>query len=88
VRYGVGTRLRVQVSRVDLDGRKIDFRLVQDDAGDARALKAPAAKAERGSGGGKRDAAGGKSVRNAEKKQLKDKPPRDKHGRHATRRKR
>ncbi|MEX8517984.1 MAG: ribonuclease R [Leptothrix sp. (in: b-proteobacteria)] len=30
VRYGVGTRLRVQVSRVDLDGRKIDFRLVRD----------------------------------------------------------
>ncbi|MFM2056411.1 MAG: hypothetical protein RLY71_796 [Pseudomonadota bacterium] len=30
VRYAVGTRLRVQVSRVDLDGRKIDFRLVRD----------------------------------------------------------
>ncbi|MBZ0134353.1 MAG: S1 RNA-binding domain-containing protein, partial [Rhodanobacter sp.] len=87
VRYGVGTRLRVQVSRVDLDGRKIDFRLVQDDAGDARALKAPAAKAERGGNGGKRDAGGGKPARHAEKKQLNDKPPREKHGRHATRRK-
>jgi ribonuclease R len=32
VRYAVGTRLRVQVSRVDLDGRRIDFRLVRDDA--------------------------------------------------------
>ena len=34
IRYVVGTRVRVQVSRVDLDGRKIDFRLVreQDDA--------------------------------------------------------
>ena len=30
VRYAVGTRLRVQVSRVDLDGRKIDFRLVRE----------------------------------------------------------
>jgi ribonuclease R len=29
-RYAVGSRVRVQVSRVDLDGRKIDFRLVQD----------------------------------------------------------
>ena len=28
--YVVGTRLRVQVSRVDLDGRRIDFRLVQE----------------------------------------------------------
>ena len=30
VRYVVGTRVRVQVSRVDLDGRKIDFRMVRD----------------------------------------------------------
>jgi ribonuclease R len=30
VRYAVGVRLRVQVSRVDLDGRKIDFRLVRE----------------------------------------------------------
>ena len=29
-RYVVGTRVRVQVSRVDLDGRKIDFRLVRE----------------------------------------------------------
>lgn len=31
IRYAIGTRLRVQVSRVDLDGRRIDFRLVRDD---------------------------------------------------------
>jgi ribonuclease R len=31
IRYAIGTRLRVQVSRVDLDGRKIDFRLVRED---------------------------------------------------------
>ena len=30
VRYGIGSRVRVQVSRVDLDARKIDFRLVRD----------------------------------------------------------
>ncbi|OYT88356.1 MAG: ribonuclease R [Burkholderiales bacterium PBB6] len=32
VRYVVGSRVRVQVSRVDLDGRKIDFRLVHEGA--------------------------------------------------------
>jgi ribonuclease R len=31
-RYAIGTRVRIQVSRVDLDGRKIDFRLVQEGA--------------------------------------------------------
>ena len=30
IRYAIGTRVRVQVSRVDLDGRKIDFRLVHE----------------------------------------------------------
>jgi len=30
LRYGVGSRVRVQVSRVDLDGRKIDFRMVRE----------------------------------------------------------
>ena len=30
LRYAVGTRVRVQVSRVDLDGRKIDFRMVRE----------------------------------------------------------
>jgi ribonuclease R len=43
MRYALGTRVRVQVSRVDLDGRKIDFRLVhegQDKAGIvSRAMK-------------------------------------------------
>ena len=42
IRYVVGTRVRVQVSRVDLDGRKIDFRLVRDgeDAANGAALAA------------------------------------------------
>lgn len=30
LRYAIGSRVRVQVSRVDLDGRKIDFRLVHE----------------------------------------------------------
>ena len=30
IRYALGTRVQVQVSRVDLDGRRIDFRLVRD----------------------------------------------------------
>ncbi len=33
MRYAIGTRVRVQVSRVDLDGRRIDFRLVQEGEG-------------------------------------------------------
>jgi ribonuclease R len=37
-RYAIGTRVRIQVSRVDLDGRKIDFRLVQDGDGVASRL--------------------------------------------------
>jgi ribonuclease R len=41
IRYAVGTRVRVQVSRVDLDGRKIDFRMVRE----ARAMK------DKGAGG-------------------------------------
>jgi ribonuclease R len=36
LRYVVGSRVRVQVSRVDLDGRKIDFRMVRE--GDAEQL--------------------------------------------------
>ena len=40
LRYALGTRVRVQVSRVDLDGRRIDFRLMPDEAGQlARAPK-------------------------------------------------
>ncbi|KTT23216.1 ribonuclease R [Pseudacidovorax intermedius] len=40
IRYSIGTRVRVQVSRVDLDGRKIDFRLVREgDDLTARAMR-------------------------------------------------
>jgi ribonuclease R len=40
IRYHVGSRVRVQVSRVDLDGRKIDFRLVREGEDDATRLRA------------------------------------------------
>jgi ribonuclease R len=40
VRYIVGSRVRVQVSRVDLDGRKIDFRMVRDGEDEALAQRA------------------------------------------------
>jgi ribonuclease R len=46
IRYGAGSKLRVQVSRVDLDARKIDFRLVAEGGGE-RLL----ARGRRGSGG-------------------------------------
>jgi ribonuclease R len=48
IRYGAGSKLRVQVSRVDLDGRRIDFRLVREGAGErllARGRRAPASGA-------------------------------------------
>jgi ribonuclease R len=44
IRYGIGASVRVQVSRVDLDSRRIDFRLVRpsgedDPAGVGRSLR-------------------------------------------------
>ena len=40
LRYVVGSRVRVQVSRVDLDGRKIDFRMVREGEDDAGVMRA------------------------------------------------
>ncbi|MGD9774081.1 ribonuclease R [Diaphorobacter sp.] len=40
IRYSIGARVRVQVSRVDLDGRKIDFRLIHE-SDDASLAKNP-----------------------------------------------
>ncbi|RGE44723.1 ribonuclease R [Comamonas testosteroni] len=51
IRYGIGTRVRVQVSRVDLDGRRIDFRLVRD--GEDGIMQSP--RGNRGNGGGNKD---------------------------------
>ena len=45
VRYTLGTPVRVQVSRVDLDGRRIDFRLVREEgAEEARPAPRPSAR--------------------------------------------
>jgi len=59
VRYAVGSRVRVQVSRVDLDSRRIDFRLVRDRESDGLptrgrkpAAGAAAAAAGASAGGG------------------------------------
>ena len=47
IRYAIGSRVRVQVSRVDLDGRKIDFRLVRE----GEALPVRGAKGDKGDKG-------------------------------------
>ncbi|MES2958285.1 MAG: ribonuclease R [Pseudomonadota bacterium] len=52
VRYGAGARLRVQVSRVDLDGRKIDFRLVREGQDERLLAKGQRDKAPRRASGG------------------------------------
>jgi len=39
IRYHIGSRVQVQVSRVDLDGRKIDFRMVREGEDDATRLR-------------------------------------------------
>ena len=55
IRYAIGARVRVQVSRVDLDGRKIDFRWVQEpgadmlDKGSKRKNPLPSAPEKNGS---------------------------------------
>ena len=71
IRYAIGTRVRVQVSRVDLDGRKIDFRLVSEGealvgramkdkaGGNAAELADEERSAGRRSSAGKRAARGG-----------------------------
>ena len=51
MRYALGTRVRVQVSRVDLDGRKIDFRLVHEGE-DKSALVSRAMKDKSGGAAG------------------------------------
>jgi ribonuclease R len=47
IRYAIGARVRVQVSRVDLDGRRIDFRMVKDAAAAWSASRSRAPGVER-----------------------------------------
>lgn len=60
IRYALGTRLNVQVSRVDLDGRRIDFRLVrpghEEDADPAAGRAKSKTSKARGSGKTRGDA--------------------------------
>ena len=88
IRYAIGTRVDIQVSRVDLDGRKIDFRLVQNGlAGSPKTLldrvPAPSRSARGkpgpapGAGAPSRKATRGKSSPGAAKKAAaKSKAPR------------
>jgi ribonuclease R len=50
LRYVIGSRVRVQVSRVDLDGRKIDFRMVREGEDDATLIRARRDKASAAAG--------------------------------------
>jgi len=69
IRYAIGTRLRVQVSRVDLDGRKIDFRLVREDEEFlARAMK------DKGVAGGARETETKKAAAKRTTKKVADNP--------------
>jgi ribonuclease R len=66
IRYAIGTRVRVQVSRVDLDGRRIDFRLVRE--GDellARAAKDKGTSRESDGYDGSQDSPGARKSRKA-----------------------
>ena len=64
IRYALGTRVQVQVSRVDLDGRRIDFRLVSGE--DDLVLRAMRDKT-----GGVADVEEGATTRGAHAKQAK-----------------
>ena len=49
IRYAIGARVRVQVSRVDLDGRRIDFRMVHEGEADRLLARGrPSPRAESG----------------------------------------
>ena len=61
IRYNVGARVRVQVSRVDLDGRKIDFRWVQEDGSPALDKPLRGKKSPSGDGNAPANAKGAKN---------------------------
>ncbi|MFP5466431.1 MAG: ribonuclease R [Gammaproteobacteria bacterium] len=59
IRYALGTRVQVQVSRVDLDGRRIDFRLVRAEEDLVhRAMRDKAAGTPRGDAGSEAEPGG------------------------------
>ena len=54
IRYALGTRVQVQVSRVDLDGRRIDFRLLTPE-GEVMAGRPPKDRGSASRGAGKEE---------------------------------
>jgi ribonuclease R len=69
MRYAIGSRVRVQVSRVDLDGRRIDFRLVQEGEGlVSRAMKDKGSPRESGEYAGLGSAPGRTSAKRPARK--------------------
>ncbi|MFN0186370.1 MAG: ribonuclease R family protein, partial [Aquabacterium sp.] len=82
IRYAIGTRVRVQVSRVDLDGRRIDFRLVRDGEDTLlRSIKDKGAGRDRGDTDDRTRSAGvakksGAETRRASRKRSADGPKR------------
>ncbi|MFZ5520847.1 MAG: ribonuclease R [Pseudomonadota bacterium] len=76
VRYGVGARLRVQVSRVDLDSRKIDFRLVREGE-DSRLARGPSRGARERTGSAQAELA---AIKDADRQVKADKRSAGGHG--------
>jgi ribonuclease R len=83
IRFAIGSRVRVQVSRVDLDGRKIDFRLVKE--GEElllqRAMKEKGVAPEAREGGKAKKGAAKKAAKAAPKPAVKKHAPTAKHRR-------
>ncbi len=75
VRYSTGDRVRVQVSRVDLDSRKIDFRIVREGQGPLG--EATSRGKRRGGGGGREGARGGDEAFDSAQAKLADVQRRD-----------
>ncbi len=72
IRYAIGMRVRVQVSRVDLDGRKIDFRLIRD--GEELGVRAAKAKGAAVPADVPGKAANGRAQKRAAKRSERKKP--------------
>ncbi len=75
IRYALGSRVQVQVSRVDLDGRRIDFRLVSgNDDAVLRAMR------DKTGGEGSPDQGGGRRLREREERAQAKAAPRESTG--------
>ena len=75
IRYTIGTRLQIQVSRVDLDARKIDFRLVREGEDGAKTAALPARAAKVATSPGSRQRDGRDEAYDAQRASLKRSKP-------------